>query len=413
MHNNKIPFSKDLITDIVNRFGTPTYIYDETTIRTKCRDLKEVFGDLPVKWLYAIKANDNPFILDVIAAEGFGFDTVSFEEVLLSLHFQNDPKNIFYTENNMTDREMEEAIEAGISVNIGSLSRLESFFKHPGTRNCSIRIKPDIGDGHHERVVTGSMDSKFGIRMDMLPECLEMANKYGKKITGLHMHIGSGIKNAGNLADAMKKLLKLTKQFPNLEMINFGGGIPVPYREDEEEFSLNDLHKIAYPILKEDYEKRSGNIIYRFEPGRYVVAQSGALVTRVITVKDQGRKIYLGTDTGFNHLARPMIYDAYHRVYNINHMDRQATQIYEISGNICESGDILAENRPLPETQENDILLFADTGAYGMTMASEYNRRAYPAEVLVKESKELKLIRPRKSAEETISDFFRDTGYKS
>ncbi len=227
------------------------------------------------------------------------------------------------------------------------------------------------------------------------------------------MHIGSGIKNAGNLAEAMTRLLKLSEQFPDLEMINFGGGIPVPYREDEEDFSLEDLHEIAYPILKEDYEKRSGNITYRFEPGRFVVAQSGGLLTRVISVKDQGRKTYLGTDTGFNHLARPMIYDAYHRVYNINRMDKPATKTYEISGNICESGDILAENRSLPETQEGDILIFADAGAYGMTMASEYNRRAYPAEVLVTESKELKLIRPRKSAEETISDFFRDTGFRS
>ncbi len=413
MLNNKIPFTTDLITDIVDRFDTPAYIYDESTIRNKCRDLKKVFEDLPVKWLYAIKANDNPFILDVIAAEGFGFDTVSFEEVLLSLHFQDNPKDIFYTENNMTDREMEEAIQSGVSVNIGSFSRLESYFRHEKTEKCSIRIKPDIGDGHHERVDTGNIDSKFGIRMDIIPECLELAKKYGKKITGLHMHIGSGIKNAGNLAEAMSRLLKLSEQFPDLEMINFGGGIPVPYREDEEDFSLDDLHKIAYPILKEDYEKRSGNITYRFEPGRFVVAQSGGLLTRVISVKDQGRKTYLGTDTGFNHLARPMIYDAYHRVYNINRMDKPATKTYEISGNICESGDILAENRSLPETQEGDILIFADAGAYGMTMASEYNRRAYPAEVLVTESKELKLIRPRKSAEETISDFFRDTGFQS
>ncbi len=145
MLNNKIPFTTDLITDIVDRFDTPAYIYDESTIRNKCRDLKKVFKDLPVKWLYAIKANDNPFILNVIAAEGFGFDTVSFEEVLLSLRFQDNPKDIFYTENNMTDREMEEAIQSGVSVNVGSFSRLESYFRHEKQKNVRSESNPISG----------------------------------------------------------------------------------------------------------------------------------------------------------------------------------------------------------------------------------------------------------------------------
>lgn len=413
MLNKKIPFSNEIIEEIAERFGTPTYVYNESVIRDKCRDLKAVFGELPVKWLYAIKANDNPFILKAIASEGFGFDTVSYEEVILSLLFQNDPKNIFYTENNMTDQEMEEAIQADISVNVGSYSRLEAFFMHPATQNCSIRIKPDIGDGHHQRVDTGNIDSKFGIRLDLLDECVALSKRYGKKITGLHMHIGSGIRNADNLAEAMTKLLRISRKFPDLEMINFGGGIPIPYRDEDEEFSLENLHEIAYPILQEDFKERPENFVYRFEPGRFVVAQSGAFITRAVTVKDQGRKVFLGTDTGFNHFARPLLYDAYHRVSNISKAGKPSDTVYDISGNICESGDILAENRKLPKTDEGDILVFADAGAYGMTMASEYNRRAYPAEILLTENNELKVVRPRKSAEETVSEFLKDTGFRS
>jgi len=397
---------------VADTFGTPAYCYDENTIEQKCQNLNQLFPELPVKWLYAIKANDNPFILEIIHAQDFGFDTVSFEEVVLSQYFHEDPHNIFYTENNMTDHEMEQAIDAGVILNIGSYSRLESYCKHPDTHRCSIRINPDIGDGHHERVVTGNKDSKFGIRFDLVGDCLELAKKYDVKITGIHIHIGSGIKKPRNFTAAMKKLLNISYRFPDLEMVNFGGGFPIPYKESEKEFSLEDFKEQVTDLLAKDIENRQKTITYYFEPGRYIVGQSGVLLTRVNTVKNQGRKVFLGTDTGFNHLIRPLLYNAYHNVINIDRMDEPATEIYTVSGNICESGDVLADNRILPKTIEGDILALTEAGAYGMTMASEYNRRAYPAEVLIRKNGELKLIRPRVSAEETVKQFFIDTGYK-
>jgi diaminopimelate decarboxylase len=404
--------SRDKLKAVADTFGTPTYCYDENIIEQKCQNLNRLFPDLPVKWLYAIKANDNPFILEIIHAQGFGFDTVSFEEVVLSQYFHEDPHNIFYTENNMTDQEMEQAIEAGVILNIGSYSRLESYCKHPDTKRCSIRINPDIGDGHHERVVTGNKDSKFGIRFDLVDDCLKLAKKYDVKITGIHIHIGSGIKKPHNFTAAMKKLLNISYRFPDLEMVNFGGGFPIPYKESGKEFSLEDFKEQVTNLLEKDIENRQKTITYYFEPGRYIVGQSGVLLTRVNTVKNQGRKVFLGTDTGFNHLIRPLLYNAYHNVINIDRMDEPATETYTVSGNICESGDVLADNRILPKTKEGDILALTEAGAYGMTMASEYNRRAYPAEVLIQKNGELKLIRPRVSAEETVKQFFNDTGYK-
>ena len=404
--------TKEKLQEVVDTYGTPTYLYDEQTIREKCLNLRNLFTDLPVKWLYAIKANDNPYILEVVHSEGFGFDTVSFEEVLLSRHFQKNPRDIFYTENNMTDEEMEQAINEGVILNIGSYSRLESYCKHPKTESCSIRIKPDIGDGHHKKVDTGNKDSKFGIRIDLIDDCLKLAKKYDVKITGLHVHIGSGIKEPQNFVAAMKKLLELSYKFPDLEMLNFGGGIPIPYKEGEKEFSLPDFKKQVFPILNADLEKRDHKITYYFEPGRYVVGEGGILLTKVNTVKDQGRKIFLGTDTGFNHLLRPALYNAYHKVVNVDRMDEPANVTYTVSGNICESGDVLAEDRLLPESKEGDILALTEAGAYGMTMASHYNRRALPAEVLHTQDGEFKLIRLRVSAEETVQRFFEDVGYK-
>lgn len=404
---------KEKLKEVAEKYGTPTYFYDEQTIREKCQNLRALFTGLPVKWLFAVKANDNPFILEIIHSEKFGFDTVSFEEVLLSRHFQKDPHNIFYTENNMTDEEMEQAINEDVILNIGSYSRLESYCKHPDTYSCSIRVKPDIGDGHHKKVDTGNKDSKFGIRIDLIEDCLALAKKYDVKITGLHVHIGSGIKEPRNFVAAMKKLLALSYKFPDLKMLNFGGGLPIPYREGEKEFSLAKFKKQVLPILEEDYKKRNGSVTYYFEPGRFVVGQGGILLTKVNTIKDQGRKVFLGTDTGFNHLLRPALYNAYHKVINVDKMDQPAKVTYSVSGNICESGDILAEDRMLPETDEGDILAITEAGAYGMTMASHYNRRALPAEVLLTQDGDLRLIRPRVTAEETIHRFFEDVGYTS
>ncbi len=406
-----IPFHPNELERIARRFGTPAYCYAESVVRERCRSLITLFPGLPVKWLYAMKANDNPFLLEIIREEGFGFDTVSTEEVELAQRFVDDPREIFYTENNMSDPEMEWAIGSGVRLNFGSLPRLKQYCEHPGTQSCSIRIKPDIGDGLHRRVNTGDRDSKFGIRLELLDECLAVAREHQVRITGIHVHIGSGIRKPENLIAAMERMAELAERFPDLESINFGGGLPVPYKAEDQAFSLSEFEKQARPLLLRLHEKYSGRLTFYFEPGRYIMAPAGVLLTRVVSVKDQGNVIYVGTDTGFNHLARPILYDAWHRIINISKAGEPDDHLYSISGNICESTDILARDRRLPETRQGDLLVFADTGAYGMTMASEYNRRRYPAEVLVKEDGALQCIRPRITPKEMVDRFLKATGY--
>lgn len=414
MHSHPIPFTDKELEQIADSFGTPTYCYDAATIRNRCRELKKLFVGLPVKWLYAMKANDNPHLLSIINSEHFGFDTVSYGEVLLGRLFKENPSDIFYTENNMTDEEMELAIRSGVVLNIGSVSRLETFAKHPESRTCIIRIKPDIGEGHHEKVDTGHRDSKFGIGIDRVSECLDIARRHDIRIIGIHMHIGSGIKKAENLIEAMRVLLNIASELPDLECINFGGGFPVGYGNEKVPlFSLTRFAELARTLLSSDLENRSDNILYYFEPGRYVVADSGVLLTKVNTVKTQENVTYLGTDTGFNHLLRPVLYDAYHEVINITGRNRDGRKTYSVSGNICESGDLLAENRNLPLTREGDLLVLADTGAYGMTMASYYNRRVLPAEILKTEDGAFRIIRPRKSVQTLVSEYLNETGWQS
>lgn len=410
-YRSKLPITPEKLLEISEQFGTPTYVYDERTIKKQGRRLLQSFQKLPVNWLYAMKANDNPFLLDIIARLGFGMDTVSYEEALLGKYFVRNPADIFYTENNMTDAEMDAAIASGITLNIGSYSRLLSFFEHPKATSCFIRINPAIGDGHHAKVVTGNKESKFGIGLDLLEDAMNKARKSGKKIIGFHVHIGSGIQNAENFLAAMKILLAQAERFPELTCVNFGGGLPVPYKIGEAAFDMDEFENITRPILEDFLKKRAQNFSFFFEPGRWIVAQSGVLLSRVTSFKNQAGKLFLGTDTGFNHLLRPALYDAYHEIININRCDEPVKNQYDIAGNICESGDILGTDRHMPETKVGDILAIADAGAYGMTMASYYNRRALPAEILVCEDGSIKEIRKRANAEETIARYLSLTGF--
>ncbi len=411
MSSSKLVASAHTLLQLAQEYGTPTYVYNASIIQKRCARLKAAFPDLPVSWMFAVKANDNPHILKLIQEQGLGFDTVSFEEVLLALNVGQKPEYIFYTENNMTDLEMHEAIRSNVVLNIGSFSRLKQFCESGKTKVCTIRVNPKIGDGHHAKVDTGNQDSKFGIRLDLIPDAVRMAAEHGVRINGLHIHIGSGIQRPENLTQAMKVLLEIGRQLPDLEFINFGGGFPIPYYVDQEEFSIEEFTKVAAPILQGEYDRRDGNIRFLFEPGRWIVAPSGVLLTQVNTVKDQGRISFLGTDTGFNHLLRPALYEAYHHVVNVSKADLPSDSTYTIAGNICESGDILAENRSLPNTEIGDILALCDAGAYGMTMASSYNRRALPAEILIDEAGSTKVIRPRKTAREVVEEFIQETSF--
>ena len=412
------PVEPGRLLGIAKNWGTPTYVYSEKVIKDRCLSLQNLFSDLPVSWLYAVKANDNPHILKLIGETGMGFDTVSYEEVLLCLKLGTNPQKIFYTENNMSDAEMHGSADKGVVLNIGSIDRLQKFCESYSGSNCCIRIKPDISDGHHKKVDTGNLDSKFGIRIDKLPEAVAIAEKHNVSITGIHAHIGSGIKNPENLITEIEVLLNIAHNFNRLEFINFGGGIPIPYRKGESQFDLSLFNKLVSERLKSFLSENNQNYRFLFEPGRWVTGPAGLLLTQITAVKDQGRRVFLGTDTGFNHLLRPALYDAYHEVMNISAVSNMTEKPpdemrYDIAGNICESGDVLAENRLLPLSNAGDYLAICDTGAYGMTMASHYNRRAMPAEILITGDGHEKSIRTRKSPERTVNDFLVDTNFEN
>lgn len=408
----EFPFDKQLLNKISTDFSTPIYVYNQQTIELRAKYLQSLFSGLPVKWLYAMKANDNPHILKILADRGFGFDTVSFEEATLASKLVS-AESIFYTENNMSDIEMSEAIEANIILNIGSFSRLKKFAE-AGGKACCIRLVPEIGDGLHQRVTTGHKESKFGIDIALVEDIIALENATGLRIEGVHMHIGSGIREPQNMINAMKRLVEMAQRFRYLNFINFGGGFPIAYHEGEHGFDIEAFGNVARAFIQEDLKNRKEGFSYLFEPGRWLVAQSGCLLTKVTAVKKAGKITYLGTDTGFNHLARPVLYDAEHRVISLKKQAEPAVnQNYTIAGNICESSDILAKNVTLPETTEGDVIALADAGAYGMTMASIYNRRLFPNEVLITAEGAIKAIRKRPTVEQHINAFLEETLFDS
>jgi len=408
----KLPIDPKTLQRVAVEYGTPVYVYDEHELERRARHLLQVFStSIPVFWLYAVKANDNPHLLERIAGYGFGFDTVSSEEMHLAMRFQPDRNRIFYTENNMTDEEMEAAYRAGVVLNIGSYSRLERYcMDHPDSSVC-IRINPEIGDGHHEKVITGNKESKFGIGLDKLESVRALCTLHKVRIVGLHIHIGSGIQVPSNMVSAIQKLLQIAEPFESIDFLNFGGGFPIPYKHEEVEFDFKEMAALVEPLLLKEWNRRKQAIRFYFEPGRYLVASSGVLLTKVNAIKQQGEVTYLGCDTGFNHLIRPALYGAWHELINVDRFDQPTNRCYSLAGNICESGDILAHNRLLPETQVGDLLAIADAGAYGIVMASMYNRRPLPAEILHTNQGDNKCIRNRWSMDQVLSEHLKQCNY--
>ncbi len=388
------------LLDIADRFGTPTYVYDESAVRAQCRKLRTLLGALPVQLLYAMKANSNPALLRIIRDEDYGVDAVSPGEMLLALRLGWSPEQILFSANMMTDEEMDAAHGAGVLLNIGELSRLERYGQaYPCSRIC-VRLNPRHGAGHHAHVVTAGGKTKFGIPVEQIPDVLAVAARYRLTITGIHQHIGSGILDAAQFWAAISVLLEQVKHFPDLTFVNLGGGLGVPYRPGEASLDGDAFYAQVVEPLQRFAEAHPG-LSLRFEPGRFVVAPAGILLTTVNTVKAGSEKVFAGTDTGMNHLVRPSLYDAYHQIDNLTHPDG-AQQVYDVTGNICETGDVLARDRALPTVSEGDVLAIRDAGAYGMSMASTYNLRPLPAEVLVTTSGEALLLRPRLTPEALV-----------
>jgi diaminopimelate decarboxylase len=384
--------------DLITRFGSPLYVYDLAVVRARAQALKRAISYRPFQPLFAIKANPCPMIARTIVNEGFGIDAVSPGEVAIALRLGVRPEHILYTENNMTDAEQAEAVTQGVLINCGSLDRLQRLGQ-AGVKTASVRFNPDIGAGAHEKICTAGPMTKFGVHYSQVREVNRIEKETGIAVIGCHMHIGSGILDSEVYAQAMAVIIEVAKQLPNLQFIDFGGGLGIPYRTEQNALDIPAVGAKADALMR-DFSAQFGRTIgLRLEPGRFLVAESGTLLTTVTAIKKnpdttlaKGRT-YVGCDTGFNHLVRVAMYDAYHRIDNLTRPNAVKKQV-DIVGNICESGDVFARDRALPQPELGDILAIRDAGAYGMAMASTYNTRPLPAEVVI-DGDNVTVARPR------------------
>lgn len=367
---------------LLRDFASPLYVYDLDTVRARCRALRAAVAFAPFKPLYALKANCCPAVVRTILNEGFGIDAVSPGEVAMALKLGVSPQDILYTENNMTDAEQVEAVAQGVLINCGSIDRLERLAA-AGVARCAIRLNPDIGDGAHEKICTAGPLTKFGIPNAYLDQVLAIERRTGIRVVGAHMHIGSGFLEPAAFASACTVIFALARQLPHLEFIDCGGGIGIPYRAGQPAMDLAAMGRQLTADMEAFCAVYGRRLTLRLEPGRFLVAESGTLLTTVTSVKEtpEGR-VFVGTDTGFNHLIRVAMYDAHHRIDNLSRPNAPIRRV-DVVGNICESGDIFARDRDLPLPQAGDILAIRDAGAYGFAMASTYNLRPLPAEVVI------------------------------
>jgi diaminopimelate decarboxylase len=394
---------------LVKEFSSPLYVYEEATIRERAREIQNAMVYEPKQVKYSCKANTNIEIMKIFKEEGLGIDAVSRGEVFAALEAGFDPSQILFTANNVSWDEVEYAISKGILINIDSLSQMEQFGKRYPDGGISIRINPNIGAGHHNHVITGGPESKFGVNYNRVADIKRIAKEHGLVIRGVHQHIGSGILDPEKFIMAMRVLFDVARMFDGLDFIDFGGGIGVPYRDNEKRIDIELLGSKITEEFERFCKEYGKAVTLVVEPGRYLVAESGFLLATVIAVKNESNHRFVGINTGFNHLVRPAMYGSYHEIVHTgNAQGERALQV--IAGNLCESGDTFTRNeegivdRDLPIFNEGDVVCICTAGAYGYSMASHYNSRPRPAEVLV-EGGRARLIRRK----ETLEDIFRSS----
>ena len=393
--------SKNIAQQIVEQFGSPTFVTDKSTLISKVKMLKEAFGS-KTSIFYALKANYNPAIVQVLKKAGInGIDAVSPFEVRFAKKLGFNASQIIFTGNNLNDEELQKVHEERVLLNIGSVSELERFGKMFQGSRVSIRLNPGVGDGEFEAVITGGKKSKFGISRRDIKQAKMVIDKYRLKVIGVHCHIGSGFYSSRNFEVAIRTILREASAFKNLEFVDFGGGFGVRYKPDEIPVNLKEFFLASKPYIEAFSKQNNKDIEIRFEPGKFLVAESTCLLTRVTTIKKEKNTIFVGTDTGMNHLIRPALYNAYHHIVNISQDHRAPLEKVKVVGNICESSDVLGKSVLVSQPREGDVLAILTAGAYGATLSSLYNFRPYAAEVLI-DAKKIMLTRKRQSFTEVM-----------
>ncbi len=390
---------KDLLS-IAHTYGSPVYVYDANKISAQYERLTKAFAAVPsLRINYAMKALSNVSVLKLMRKLGAGLDTVSIQEVKLGLHAGFAPEQIIFTPNGVSMEEIEEAASLGVQLNIDNLSILEQFgSKHPQVPVC-IRINPHVMAGGNSKISVGHIDSKFGISIHQIPHILRIVENTKMHINGIHMHTGSDILDIDVFLYAAEILFDAAKHFRELKFIDFGSGFKVPYKEGDIQTDIEELGEKLSQRFLEFCKLYGRNLTLAFEPGKFLVSEAGFLLVKVNVVKQTTSTVFAGIDSGFNHLIRPMFYGATHFIENISNPEGKK-RFYSVVGYICET-DTFASNRQIAEISEGDILCFRNAGAYCYTMASNYNSRPRPAEVLWIDG-QAKLIRKAETLEDLL-----------
>lgn len=381
-------------------FGTPLYVYNTHKITEQYEKLSKAFSGHPTRFFYACKALTNINILKHLKSLGSNLDCVSINEVKLGLKAGFQPKEILFTPNCVAFEEIKEAVSLGVNINIDSIAMLELFGNYYGdSYPICIRINPHIEAGGNYKISTGHIDSKFGISIHQIRHIVRVVKTTQLHIQGLHMHTGSEIKDINVFIQALDVLLSIAQNFDRLEFIDLGSGFKVPYKEDDRETDITGLGQKLNLAIKEFEQEYGRPLEVWFEPGKYLVSECGYFVVNANVIKQTTATVFVGVNSGFNHLIRPMFYDAYHKISNISNPNG-AERIYTVVGNICET-DTFAWDRVLNEVREDDLLVFHNAGAYGFEMSSNFNSRLKPAEVMFKNGK-FSLIRERQVFEDLL-----------
>ena len=367
---------------LAEKYGTPVYVYSTQKIEENYQRLASAFPGVKLGIHFACKALSNINILRFLRQLGAGLDAVSIQEVQLGLHAGFTPGEILYTPNGVGMDEISEAVDAGVKVNIDNISTLEQFGARYGNRvPVCVRINPHIMAGGNVKISTGHIDSKFGISYYQLRHLERVVKLYDIQVEGLHMHTGSDILDAEVFLRGAEMLFDAARYFPDLRYLDFGSGFKVAYKEQDVVTDIEDIGaKIAerFTAFCAEYGRP---LELWFEPGKFLVSESGTFLVKTNVVKQTTSTVFAGVNSGLNHLIRPMLYDAYHRIVNVSNPSG-TERIYSVVGYICET-DTFGWDRKIAEVSEGDILAFYNAGAYGYSMSSQYNSRFRPAEVLI------------------------------
>ena len=394
--------NEEYLLQLAEKYDSPLYVYDTAIIASQYKRITDAFKSVHhIQLNYAVKALSNINILRYFNTLGAGLDTVSIQEVDLGIAAGVDPQKIIYTPNGVSLEEIENVAKKGVQINIDNLSILELFGqKHPEIPVC-IRINPHVMAGGNSKISVGHIDSKFGISVHQVPHIKRVVKNTGMHINGIHMHTGSDILDIDTFLRATEILFDVAKQFASINFIDFGSGFKVPYKEGDISTDIEQLGvqlSDRFNLFCKDFGK---DITLMFEPGKFLVSEAGCFLAKVNVVKQTTSTVFAGIDSGFNHLIRPMMYDSYHHITNISNPTGR-DRYYSVVGYICET-DTFGSNRRISEISEGDILCFQNAGAYCFSMASNYNSRYRPAEVMIYEKNDY-LIRKRETFEDLIKN---------